>query len=149
MRSTAGLRHRCGATPPGTGHTLRALVASGTRFQLSLEIAKVRLGLSPQSSSILTYVVALVLSKKFVSGLIGGTLGVLMNTPLDVVKSRMQNQMTTAQPKYRYVLPSLLTILREEGVTALYKGLGPRMVRLGPGGGIMIVAFDVVSNMLS
>jgi solute carrier family 25 2-oxodicarboxylate transporter 21 len=86
--------------------------------------------------------------KQFLSGFLGGTLGVLMNTPFDVVKSRMQNQLPGAAVKYSYVLPSLVTVLREEGPAALYKGLGPRLVRLGPGGGIMIVAFEVVSSWL-
>ena len=87
-------------------------------------------------------------SKKFVAGLIGGMLGVLMNTPLDVVKSRMQNQRMDQPLKYRYVWPSLLRVAREEGMGALYKGLGPRVVRLGPGGGIMIVAFDMIASLL-
>ena len=35
-----------------------------------------------------------------------------------------------------------------QGVSACWKGLGPRLVRLGPGGGIMIVAFEQVSAWL-
>lgn len=75
-------------------------------------------------------------------------LGVLMNTPFDVVKSRMQNQRPGAQAKYNWTLPGVVTIFREEGFRALYKGLGPRLVRLGPGGGIMIVAYEVVADWL-
>eukprot|EP00042_Codosiga_hollandica_P039423 m.330279 g.330279 ORF g.330279 m.330279 type:complete len:95 (+) comp55608_c0_seq9:752-1036(+) len=40
--------------------------------------------------------------------------GVVMNTPMDVVKSRMQNQ-PPGVAKYVWTLPSLLSILREEG----------------------------------
>lgn len=29
-----------------------------------------------------------------------------------------------------------------------YRGLGPRLVRLGPGGGIMLVAFNAILDML-
>lgn len=86
--------------------------------------------------------------KKFIAGLIGGMLGVLMNTPMDVAKSRMQNQRLDQPLKYRWMWPSLVTIAREEGFTALYKGLGPRIVRLGPGGGIMIVAFDLIASLI-
>jgi solute carrier family 25 2-oxodicarboxylate transporter 21 len=88
------------------------------------------------------------LSKKFAAGVVGGMLGVLFATPFDVVKSRMQNQLADSAKVYHYTLPSLVHILRTEGFGALYKGIGPRIVRLGPGGGIMIVAFDVVSNLL-
>jgi solute carrier family 25 2-oxodicarboxylate transporter 21 len=88
------------------------------------------------------------LGLSFVSGLVGGGLGTLLNTPLDVVKSRMQNQLPNASFVYRWTLPSLVHIYRTEGVRALYKGLGPRFLRLGPGGGIMIVVFDTVSQWL-
>ncbi|EDQ85660.1 uncharacterized protein MONBRDRAFT_34188 [Monosiga brevicollis MX1] len=90
--------------------------------------------------------------QRFVSGVIGGTLGVLVATPFDVVKSRMQNQQMASAgavaTQYRYAIPSLVSILRTEGLAAIYKGLGPRMVRLGPGGGIMIVAYDAVASWL-
>jgi len=80
-------------------------------------------------------------------GSFAGALASCLNTPIDVVKSRMQNQ-AAGQTKYRWTWPSLFSILREEGPRNLYKGLGPRLLRLGPGGGIMIVMFDLVSDFL-
>lgn len=86
----------------------------------------------------------------FITGAIAGTAGSILNTPFDVVKSRMQNQKyLPGQPlKYKWTFPALITVYREEGVRALYKGLGPRLVRLGPGGGIMLVAFDKIAELL-
>ena len=84
----------------------------------------------------------------FTAGLIGGGLGTLLNTPLDVVKSRMQNQLPGSKT-YNWTLQSLVLIWRSEGTRALYKGLGPRLLRLGPGGGIMVVVFDVVARWLA
>ena len=81
------------------------------------------------------------------TGSTAGALASCMNTPFDVVKSRMQNQ-KPGETKYRWAVPSLFTILNEEGPRNLYKGLGPRLLRLGPGGGIMIVAFDQVSEWI-
>ena len=77
----------------------------------------------------------------FLGGVVGGTLATLANTPFDTVKSRMQNQahVTGQIPKYNWTVPSLLIVIKEEGIVAAYKGLGPRLLRLGPGGGIMIV----------
>ncbi|CAM9715435.1 unnamed protein product [Sphacelaria rigidula] len=85
-----------------------------------------------------------------VAGITGGTLATIANTPFDVVKSRMQNQLKVEGelPKYRYSVPSLITVASEEGIGAVYKGLGPRLVRLGPGGGIMLVAFNGILDML-
>lgn len=50
----------------------------------------------------------------FVAGTIGGTLGTLVNTPFDVVKSRIQNQRRDGV-KYGYTLPSVSRIYRDEG----------------------------------
>ena len=102
---------------------------------------------SLRSPPLAVQIAAKVLTKKFLSGLIGGMMGVCFATPFDVVKSRMQNQ-TPGQPRvYTNVPASLYRVLTTEGVTALYKGFGPRLVRLGPGGGIMIVAFDFFANL--
>lgn len=74
-----------------------------------------------------------------ISGMIGGIVGTALNTPFDVVKSRIQSG---AHPgKYVWTLPSLGMILREEGAAALYKGFLPKVLRLGPGGGILLVVF--------
>jgi len=86
----------------------------------------------------------------FISGSCGGFFGTVLNTPFDVVKSRIQNQVVPAgqTPKYGYTLPALAMIYREEGFFALYKGFVPKVVRLGPGGGILLVVFDYVSKIL-
>ena len=88
----------------------------------------------------------------FVAGGVGGTFGTIINTPFvtpsrwwllmqDVVKSRIQN--TTRQvgvvPKYNWTYPALAVVAREEGFAALYKGFAPKVLRLGPGGGVLLV----------
>lgn len=70
-------------------------------------------------------------------GSIGGTFGTMLNTPFDVVKSRIQ----AGSSKYIWTIPSVLTVAKEEGIGALYKGFVPKVLRLGPGGGILLVVF--------
>lgn len=70
-------------------------------------------------------------------GTIGGTFGTMLNTPFDVVKSRIQ----AGSSKYIWTIPSVFTVAREEGFAALYKGFIPKVLRLGPGGGILLVVF--------
>ena len=78
-----------------------------------------------------------------IAGSIGGTIGSLMSTPFDVVKSRIQNTAVVAggARKYNWSWPSIFTIYKEEGFRALYKGFVPKVLRLGPGGGILLVVF--------
>jgi solute carrier family 25 2-oxodicarboxylate transporter 21 len=42
------------------------------------------------------------------------------------------------------VLPSLLTIQREEGLGALYKGFVPKALRLGIGQSVGLIMFEQV-----
>jgi len=85
--------------------------------------------------------------QNFIAGAIAGTFGTMLNTPADVVKSRIQNQSKNAR-KYNWALPAIRIVAREEGIAALYKGFVPKVLRLGPGGGILLVVFDFVSRLL-
>lgn len=82
------------------------------------------------------------------SGAIGGTVGTILNTPMDVVKSRIQNspKVPGGVPKYNWAWPALGTVMKEEGFGALYKGFLPKVLRLGPGGGILLVVFSNVMD---
>ncbi|ORZ40770.1 mitochondrial carrier domain-containing protein [Catenaria anguillulae PL171] len=88
------------------------------------------------------------MGNKFISGTIGGAFGTMLNTPFDVVKTRIQNQAVGTVRKYNWTLPALATIAKEEGATALYKGFVPKVLRLGPGGGILYVVYDQVTTFI-
>ncbi|OLL25302.1 putative mitochondrial 2-oxodicarboxylate carrier [Neolecta irregularis DAH-3] len=86
------------------------------------------------------------LFNNMIAGTIGGTFGTILNTPFDVVKSRIQNSPRVARsvPKYNWSIPALFTVAREEGFSALYKGFAPKVLRLGPGGGILLMVYSVI-----
>lgn len=87
--------------------------------------------------------------RKFTLGLIGGTAASVINIPFDVAKSRIQGpQPVLGQVKYRSCFATIRTIYVEEGYLALYKGLLPKMMRLGPGGGIMLLVYENVYGWL-
>lgn len=64
-----------------------------------------------------------------IAGTVGGTVGTILNTPMDVVKSRIQNtpRIPGQVPKYNWAWPGVFTVAREEGFSALYKGFLPKV----------------------
>lgn len=88
------------------------------------------------------------LFNNFLSGAVGGFVGTVLNTPFDVVKSRIQgaSKVPGVVPKYNWTYPALLTIMREEGPAALYKGFTPKVLRLAPGGGVLLLVVEVTLN---
>ncbi|KAF8153769.1 mitochondrial carrier domain-containing protein [Crassisporium funariophilum] len=84
------------------------------------------------------------LMNNFISGSIGGFAGTLLNTPFDVVKSRIQGaeKLPGVKPKYNWTYPAIATIAREEGLAALYKGFVPKVLRLAPGGGVLLLVVE-------
>lgn len=69
------------------------------------------------------------MTNDLLSGSVGGTVGTILNTPMDVVKSRIQNtpRVPGQVPKYNWAWASVFTVAREEGFGALYKGFLPKV----------------------
>ncbi|CAO3580912.1 unnamed protein product [Absidia cylindrospora] len=88
------------------------------------------------------------LRNNFVAGTTGGIFGTMLNAPTDVVKSRIQSFTGPGPRKYNWTLPSIVLIGKEEGIRSLYRGFVPKVLRLGPGGGILLVVYDTVSNWM-
>ncbi|QRV99463.1 mitochondrial carrier protein [Ceratobasidium sp. AG-Ba] len=90
------------------------------------------------------------LLNNFISGSVGGFVGTALNTPFDVVKSRIQgaHPVPGVVPKYNWTYPSLAVILREEGPAALYKGFVPKVLRLAPGGGVLLLVVEAVLSVV-
>ncbi|XP_022087672.1 mitochondrial 2-oxodicarboxylate carrier-like isoform X2 [Acanthaster planci] len=81
--------------------------------------------------------------RKFMIGLAAGTIASSVNIPFDVAKSRIQGpQPVPGQVKYRTCFWTIRTVYLEEGFLALYKGLLPKIMRLGPGGAIMLLVYE-------
>ncbi|XP_067011800.1 mitochondrial 2-oxodicarboxylate carrier [Anabrus simplex] len=88
--------------------------------------------------------------RKVCIGFISGTMASCVNIPFDVAKSRIQGpQPVKGEIKYRTTLSSMGIVYREEGWRALYKGLLPKVLRLGPGGAVMLVVYEYVYDYLS
>jgi len=83
-------------------------------------------------------------------GGLSGSLGPMVNNPLDVVKTRLQRQKIVEgqAPKYTGTMQALPIIAREEGLLALWSGLGPRLTRIMPGQAITFMTYEAVTKHL-
>lgn len=57
-------------------------------------------------------------------------------------------QPVAGQIKYKGTFRSIFLVYREEGFLALYKGLLPKVMRLGPGGAIMLLVYEYTFEYL-
>ncbi|XP_020280518.1 mitochondrial 2-oxodicarboxylate carrier [Pseudomyrmex gracilis] len=83
---------------------------------------------------------------KVAIGFVSGTVASCLNIPFDVAKSRIQGSREGSQ--YRGTLNTMYIVYKQEGFKALYKGLVPKVLRLGPGGAIMLVVYDYMHAFL-
>ncbi|CAN6932401.1 unnamed protein product [Brassica oleracea] len=80
-------------------------------------------------------------------GAVAGAVTGVLTTPLDVIKTRLMVQ--GAGNQYKGVSDCLKTILREEGSSALWKGMGPRVLWIGIGGSIFFGVLEKTKQILS
>jgi len=78
-------------------------------------------------------------------GGIAGAASVLGNTPIDVVKTRMQG---LEAAKYKSSIDCFLQIIKHEGPAALYKGTLPRMSRVVLDVALVFVIYEEVLKVL-
>lgn len=78
---------------------------------------------------------SLPLYKRAFAGASAGVLGQAVASPTDLVKVRMQADgrrvVQGLKPRYAGMSDAMRTIMKEEGVKGLYKGLGPNLYRAG------------------
>lgn len=83
---------------------------------------------------------------KIAIGFVSGTVASCLNIPFDVAKSRIQGPQGYM---YKGTVNTLHAVYKTEGFRALYKGLLPKILRLGPGGAIMLVVYDYMHSYLT
>lgn len=85
----------------------------------------------------------------FASGAISGTTAALLTSPFDVMKTRRQAVSMQGSTAKNATFPLMMQIIQNEGVSALYAGILPRIVKIAPACGIMIACFEGVGKMLT
>ncbi len=82
----------------------------------------------------------------FYAGTLAGAPAAFLCTPADVVKTRMQTQRKTSIEPVK-MLPTIESIMKEEGWLAFWKGAGWRVIRSSPQFGITLLVFEKLQSL--
>lgn len=77
----------------------------------------------------------------FILGAISGSIGPILNNPIDVIKTRMQASNASIS-----ISRVIKEIVDKHGITGFYKGLGPRLFRIVPGQGITFGVYEFLKQ---
>jgi len=87
----------------------------------------------------------LTMFETFFSGVLAGAASVFGNTPIDVVKTRMQG---LEAHKYKNSIDCATKIWQNEGFLAFYKGTTPRLGRVCLDVGLVFTLFEQINRLL-
>ncbi|KAJ2690593.1 mitochondrial aspartate-glutamate transporter agc1 [Coemansia spiralis] len=98
-----------------------------------------------------TLVEALFQAYNFAVGAVAGGIGAAAVYPIDLVKTRIQNQRTAVvgEIMYKNSIDCFRKVIRNEGVLGLYRGLGPQLVGVAPEKAIKLTVNDFVRARLT
>uniref|UniRef100_A0A1A9WWE1 Mitochondrial 2-oxoglutarate/malate carrier protein n=1 Tax=Glossina brevipalpis TaxID=37001 RepID=A0A1A9WWE1_9MUSC len=85
---------------------------------------------------------------QFAASMLSGLLTTITSMPLDMAKTRIQNQKyVDGKPEYRGTLEVLGRVARHEGIFALWKGFTPYYCRLGPHTVLTFIFLEQLNQM--
>lgn len=114
---------------------------------ITKRLAEIHAVSSPEDRGVLIQVLESVY--RFALGSIGGAVGATAVYPIDLVKTRMQNQRTGSfigELMYRNSMDCFRKVIRHEGVFGLYRGLLPQLMGVAPEKAIKLTVNDFVRD---
>ncbi|XP_029660479.1 calcium-binding mitochondrial carrier protein Aralar1 isoform X4 [Formica exsecta] len=115
--------------------------------QITKRVAAIKAVSNPDERGIIVQI--LESGYRFVLGSIGGAVGATAVYPIDLVKTRMQNQRTGSfigELMYRNSFDCFQKVIRHEGVFGLYRGLVPQLMGVAPEKAIKLTVNDFVRD---
>ncbi|EJT49273.1 hypothetical protein A1Q1_01631 [Trichosporon asahii var. asahii CBS 2479] len=84
-----------------------------------------------------------------VLGLVSGAMGPFSNAPIDTIKTRIQKaSKVPGETAFGRFMKVAGDMFKNEGVSAFYKGITPRVMRVAPGQAIVFTVYERVKRML-
>ncbi|XP_066248454.1 calcium-binding mitochondrial carrier protein Aralar1 isoform X3 [Euwallacea similis] len=115
--------------------------------QITNRLAEIHTVSSPEERGVLIQI--LESSYRFTLGSVAGAVGATAVYPIDLVKTRMQNQRTGSfigELMYRNSFDCFKKVIRHEGVFGLYRGLVPQLLGVAPEKAIKLTVNDFVRD---
>ena len=83
-----------------------------------------------------------------IAGAVAGMPAAYFTTPADVIKTRLQVEARKGQTHYRNITHAAITIWKEEGMRAFFKGGPARIMRSSPQFGCTLAAYEFLQRIL-
>ncbi|XP_051160959.1 calcium-binding mitochondrial carrier protein Aralar1 isoform X3 [Leptopilina boulardi] len=118
--------------------------------QITKRLAEIKAVSSPEERGVVVQI--LESSYRFVLGSVGGAVGATAVYPIDLVKTRMQNQRTGSfigELMYRNSFDCCKKVIRHEGFFGLYRGLVPQLMGVAPEKAIKLTVNDFCRDKFS
>ncbi|KAJ8733509.1 hypothetical protein PYW08_001807 [Mythimna loreyi] len=115
--------------------------------QVTRRVAEIKAVSSPEERGVLIQI--LESTYRFTLGSIAGAVGASAVYPIDLVKTRMQNQRTGSfigEVAYRNSWDCFKKVIRHEGIFGLYRGLVPQLIGVAPEKAIKLTMNDLVRD---
>ena len=80
-------------------------------------------------------------------GSLAGLIAYISTTPLDVLRTRIMADTNMKNIDYN-LINSAITIIKEEGISALFSGMNPRILRALGSGAIQFTSYELTQNIL-
>lgn len=115
--------------------------------QITMRLAELKAVSRPEDRSVFTSILESVY--RFSLGSIAGAVGATAVYPIDLVKTRMQNQRSGSfigELMYRNSIDCFKKVIRHEGVLGLYRGLVPQLMGVAPEKAIKLTVNDLVRD---
>ncbi|KAK6969923.1 calcium-binding mitochondrial carrier protein aralar1, partial [Biomphalaria glabrata] len=122
-----------------------------TPFKIQLQIAEQKLRLEQGQTKRTVFLQAAESAYRFALGALAGATGATAVYPIDLVKTRLQNQRSTSfvgELMYKNSFDCFRKVIRHEGVLGLYRGLAPQLVGVAPEKAIKLTMNDLMRDKL-
>ncbi|XP_050406141.1 electrogenic aspartate/glutamate antiporter SLC25A13, mitochondrial [Patella vulgata] len=146
-----GLSHQSGKLTFADINALSPMEGRDTPFSIQMQIAETKLLLEHGQNKRTVLSAILESAYRFSLGALAGATGATAVYPIDLVKTRMQNQRTgsfVGELMYKNSFDCAKKVIRHEGILGLYRGLAPQLVGVAPEKAIKLTMNDLMRDKL-